>query len=54
MVKGLLADALDREGKPAEAAAAREDAAQLREANQLHRGRALEDARRLAARVLAG
>lgn len=54
LVKGLLADALDRQGKTEEAAAARKAATELREVNQLHRSRALEDARRLAARVLGG
>lgn len=54
LVKGLLADALERQGSHGEADAARTAAAELREANRVHRSRAVEDARRLAARVLGG
>ena len=52
-VKLLLAEALEREGQAAAAEDARAAAMDLRAANQVHRERAVEDARRLAARVLA-
>jgi len=51
-VQLMLAGALEAAGREAEAAAVRESAGELREANRAHRETAAEEARRLAARVL--
>ena len=53
-VRLMLAGALERTGRQSEAAALREAASELQIATQLHRERAAEEARRLAARVLEG